>query len=665
MIGNSPSAVAISQRCGGNAGEKWQQLLRHLELSSGFSFVLLLAKDTALALFLRDMLTAELSPHCQVLSYSADTTPFIYQIPGQISAAGRTKKDAVYWIDSLPHDSDQGGLQWRKAWQYVAARLNERREALRERLQTNLILVGPPELEPLLREHAPDLWSVRAFVARFAQSSEYSGSSGPASSPWHAQEGKDSQEHKPNLKGEEPSWRLGIIPKDLSRFLFSFSEPMTPAVVDQIGGDLDPHKELIASARLRGRSDAASYLALTEQLVRVACAFGARRDGTETERVAREAWANLKLIEPGKPPSVHQQALTGLALVLIGWGLLLRKNYTEALNYAELSLEQSKHLDSCPVDSKICVQQAKLIAWSIRGYATLFLGISNSNRESIDEYLDLFEVDPQELSFKLSGLLARVPNLFLEDKIGDIEKVVRFISAPTRISALPLVERAQTHEWLADILLRKRQTEEAALELSHAALLREACGEASMMPLPIWYRATLYHELAKQLFSAERFAAAHSQAETALRYYERSTQETQAPQVELKLMLGAIELIGQKYAVGETHLRTALELCESGLVPHRTRWLAIQSSVGALLVQGKIQPAESLLREQLSKLEETGAAAATEINSGQRMLRLVGRLATLRPAPFFSIGIRLIAQTKGQMWFFRRWLRRTAAKWQQ
>lgn len=663
-MSNSPSAVAVSQRCGGTAGEKWQQFLRHLELSSGFSFVLLLAKDQALAQFLRDMLAAELSPQRQVLSYSADTTPFIYKIPTQISSARKTKREAVYWVDSLPHSSDPGGLQWRKAWQYVAARLNERREALRERLQTTLILVGPPELEPLLREHAPDLWSVRAFVARFTQSEEHSGSAGQASPLRHASEGDNSQGPKPSLYGEDPNWRLAIIPNDVTRFLLSVGEAMTPAVVEQIGGELDPHKELVASARFRGRTDTVSSLTLAEQLIRVACAFGVRRDGPEAERVAREAWATLKLAESGNPPSVHQQALTAFSLALIGWALLLRKNHAEALNYAELSLEQCKRCSPSLSDIRLYIHRAKLLAWDVRGHAALALGLPNSNRETIEEYLELFDVDPQELKFKLSTILARVPNLFLEDNIPDIERIVRFVSEPARISALSLVERAQAHEWLADVLLRKRQTAEAALELSHAALLREACGDASMMPLPIWYRAALYHELAKQLFSAERFSAAHSSAQTALRFCERSTQETRVQRVELLVMLGAMAMLGQKYDLGETHLRAALELCESGLVPHDKRWLAVQSVVGALLIQGKIQPAEFLLREQLGKLAEAKDATVAELNNGQRLLRLVSRLAKLRPASLVGAGLRLIARTRGQLWFFRRWVRRTAAKWQ-
>lgn len=663
-MSNSASVSAVSQRCGNDAGEKWQQLLRHLELSSGFSFVLLLVPDQELATFLRDSLAVELSSRCRLLSHSADTAPFIYQIPALISVAGRPKGEVIYWIDSLPHSSDQGGMEWRKAWHYVAARLNERREALRAQLQTALMLVGPPELEPLLREHAPDLWSVRALVARFGHQGPHTKPPRrvPDARPPPASGGAGGPSSEPTR--EEPTWRTAIIPDDIAKFFFSLGEPMTPAVVEQLGGELDPHKELVASARLRGRDDTASRHGLAEHLIRVACAFGARRDGPETERVAREAWAALNSTGQDENASIHQQILTAFCLALIGWGLLLRKRHSEALNYARLAFEQCYRCRASSSDERLQVRRAKLIAWDVRGHAAIGLNLPNDGVETVGEYLDMFDVDPRDLQTKLPMLLSRVPKLLLESNMADMESIVRFVLEPTRMHGLSLVERAQTHEWFADVLLRNRRAEEAAQELSHAALLREACGDASMTPLPIRYRASLHHEVAKQLFSADQPGVARPQAEMALRLYERSTSETQAERAELRLMQGAMDLLLQRYADGEAHLREAVQLCQEKSVPHRTRLLAIQSMTGALVLQGKVQAAETFLREQLDRLKETEAAAA-EMASAQRQLRMLSKLAALRPEPLINAGVRLLAQTSGQLYLFRRWLRREVSRWRQ
>ena len=258
------SAAAIAQRCGKLAAEKWQQLLRHLELGTGFSFVLLLVTDQELARFLSSALSAELEPQRGLLSYSADTAPFIYRIPELLSKGRQPAKEMVYWVDSLPHESDADGSEWRRAWHYVAARLNERREALRDRLRAPLLLAGPPELEPLLRAHAPDLWSVRALVARLGPS----GQTAPSAQqpPLRSQAEPGPRPRPSDAQDDAPTWRTVVLPQEVSQLLFSVSEPLTPPVVEHVGSALEPHKELLASARLRGRADAASCIELAQQL---------------------------------------------------------------------------------------------------------------------------------------------------------------------------------------------------------------------------------------------------------------------------------------------------------------------------------------------------------------------------------------------------------------
>ncbi|MGH8896713.1 MAG: hypothetical protein ACRDZ4_06730 [Egibacteraceae bacterium] len=54
--------------------------------------------------------------------------------------------------------------EWLPGWDRFLRRLNERRDVLRSSLEAGLLLVGPPDLLPVARDAAPDLWSYRAMV---------------------------------------------------------------------------------------------------------------------------------------------------------------------------------------------------------------------------------------------------------------------------------------------------------------------------------------------------------------------------------------------------------------------------------------------------------------------------------------------------------------------
>jgi tetratricopeptide (TPR) repeat protein len=87
-----------------------------------------------------------------------DALPWLLQshVP---EAAGCT------WVEAIRSDSPGAPEQpWRRAWERFYLRANERRDALRSRLAGGLVFAAPPEIKPLLREAAPDLWSVRSLV---------------------------------------------------------------------------------------------------------------------------------------------------------------------------------------------------------------------------------------------------------------------------------------------------------------------------------------------------------------------------------------------------------------------------------------------------------------------------------------------------------------------
>jgi hypothetical protein len=55
---------------------------------------------------------------------------------------------------------------WKTAWRQSLAMLNQHRNPLRRRFEVPLVFAGAPWLQEVMREAAPDLWSVRTGVVR-------------------------------------------------------------------------------------------------------------------------------------------------------------------------------------------------------------------------------------------------------------------------------------------------------------------------------------------------------------------------------------------------------------------------------------------------------------------------------------------------------------------
>ncbi len=70
------------------------------------------------------------------------------------------------WIAAVEPDYGKAYPQWREAWQLAFARLNSHRNEIRRHFSLPLVFVGAPWLQEVMREIAPDLWSVRTLVVR-------------------------------------------------------------------------------------------------------------------------------------------------------------------------------------------------------------------------------------------------------------------------------------------------------------------------------------------------------------------------------------------------------------------------------------------------------------------------------------------------------------------
>jgi hypothetical protein len=77
------------------------------------------------------------------------------------------------WVDAVQKDPfGQVSSPWGDAWSWLVLRMNERRDALRRHLRGGLVMAGPPEIKPQIRDGASDLWSVRSIVIDVEEKAE-------------------------------------------------------------------------------------------------------------------------------------------------------------------------------------------------------------------------------------------------------------------------------------------------------------------------------------------------------------------------------------------------------------------------------------------------------------------------------------------------------------
>src|SRR5450432_1849899 len=144
----------------------WRALLRHFDLGQGFAFIVLLVPDQDGAEACRAALVRYLEGHGKRLvevpvAAPADlrniAEPLLHMHPDDGAGA--------VWVARVASREAREDRVWFEAWRDGVAWLNQYRNPLRRNLEVPLIFVGAPWLQEVLRENAPDLWSVRSQVA--------------------------------------------------------------------------------------------------------------------------------------------------------------------------------------------------------------------------------------------------------------------------------------------------------------------------------------------------------------------------------------------------------------------------------------------------------------------------------------------------------------------
>jgi len=146
--------------------EGWRLLARHLELTEGFSFIVVLAPDDAGVAYLRSRLPDLVGSPEAVRHVSLDPSAEAGSLTEALLKLPPSPDQVrLIWVDANPVEPER--IPERdEAWRRALSRLNRYRNTLQTTLHCTLALAGPVSLQTILREEAPDLWSIRSAVFR-------------------------------------------------------------------------------------------------------------------------------------------------------------------------------------------------------------------------------------------------------------------------------------------------------------------------------------------------------------------------------------------------------------------------------------------------------------------------------------------------------------------
>ena len=264
---------AIERRFGADAAEEWQLVLRQFEFGEGFALLVVTVPDRGGAQLCRGELEAWLRPQGKHLARVEPETPAaLRDLATTLLALSVDAAVGAVWVAAAVSEQQADHAAWSDAWRHALGSLNQQRNPLRRRFTVPLILVGAHWLVPVMREIAPDLWSVRALVARI-------------------EPGRDTD----NSLGE----RL-----DLGRSAGQAWEPAGATAPD-------PAFALQAAERLRGRSG--QEPALAELLARAGRGFAARGALDEAKAAWREAAELYRALAAQRPDAFRPNLAASLS----------------------------------------------------------------------------------------------------------------------------------------------------------------------------------------------------------------------------------------------------------------------------------------------------------------------------------------------------------------
>ena len=146
---------------------EWQKLLTLFDVAEGFALVVLLVLDADGGALCRRELEKHLQREGkQVVLMELPTPDDLRQLKNTLLTTHPPPNAGCLWISAVEPDYGKTYPEWREAWREALARLNSHRNPIRRQFDFSLVFVGAPWLKEVMRETAPDLWSVRTLVVQ-------------------------------------------------------------------------------------------------------------------------------------------------------------------------------------------------------------------------------------------------------------------------------------------------------------------------------------------------------------------------------------------------------------------------------------------------------------------------------------------------------------------
>ena len=164
---NDPDWNAIAARFGATAAGEWQVLLNQFTIGEGFALIALSVPDRSAAALCRRELEHFLGVQSlRLAAIEPDNPAALQELTATLLALPADPGMGAVWISGVRSIVSPEYPEWRDAWAQALNSLNQQRNPFRARFSVPVIFVGAPWVVALMRETAPDLWSVRALSLR-------------------------------------------------------------------------------------------------------------------------------------------------------------------------------------------------------------------------------------------------------------------------------------------------------------------------------------------------------------------------------------------------------------------------------------------------------------------------------------------------------------------
>ncbi|HRI68216.1 MAG TPA: tetratricopeptide repeat protein [Polyangium sp.] len=154
------TGTKLPERLADRDEEEWDRFRVMLEYAAGFWLAFVFAPSSLDARVIRERVTEALALE------GARVDVMLPQSPDEMGSVlpwllSRERAGAgCVWVQAVQVD----GGAWAAEWTQFFLRANEKREVFRRQFSGGLVLVAPVAMKVVVRDAAPDLWSIRAIV---------------------------------------------------------------------------------------------------------------------------------------------------------------------------------------------------------------------------------------------------------------------------------------------------------------------------------------------------------------------------------------------------------------------------------------------------------------------------------------------------------------------